>query len=242
MLKPNCRGEILPSPKHRLSLEGVVERAQGESRRQEASPSGPGTDTDQPGCTAKRPPVPRSWGREVAFVGLGSAPLGECSGAGVRDSEDVGSLAALEALSSRGSHRSRAHSGHGRAWGAQRRRGGPAGEVLGAPSGHSRAPKTGVWGRGLETQSLGGDGGRPGVPRRLTFLAFLPPTGAISLVSGGAGHGCGQAKRAFPARSRELPGGRSQALYTHCSPRGAFPQPPPRASGGEHAHQLFIEV
>lgn len=54
-------------------------------------------------------------------LGLGAAPLGECSGAGVRNSEDGGNLGVLGVSSSPESRRSRARSGYGQGcWGELR--------------------------------------------------------------------------------------------------------------------------
>ena len=146
---------------------------------------GTGADPKRsPGHAAGRPRVPPPWGREVAPVGLGAASWGSA--------QDVGSLSALGALWSWGSHSSRGRSGQGAGVGTQRRLGvlqqksGGAFWSQSGSKGSSALPAAemrcgaGLW---IETQSFGRDGQCPWVPCRLTFLAFLPPTGAIFVVS-----------------------------------------------------------
>lgn len=114
---------------------------------------------------------------------------------------------------------------------------GLAGVVLGAPS-HGRA-------RGRLRTPQGGrfrfGGAPPGVltgtesalgPPRLTFLAFLPPMGAIFVVSGlKLGTDVDLRGLCVCPRSPELPRGCSRALYT-CSSVGWFPQPPRGPTAG----------
>lgn len=79
---------------------------------------------------------------------------------------------------------------------------------------------------------------------RLTFLAFLPPTGAISVVLRPVlGTVAGRSEASFPLAKLVQPSGSSRPLYTCYSAQGGFPHPwrgPTRASALEHAHQAFI--
>lgn len=93
--------------------------------------------------------------------------------------------------------------------------------------------EAGVPGQQVQTQSLGRDGERPHVPRTLTFLAFLPPTGAIFTVSKrvlGTDTGVEHRGERFPLRSPELPLGGGQALYSPCSTSALSPAGPGRGT------------
>lgn len=139
----------------------------------------------------KESPTPTAVGKKSPVFGSRSRTSGGvlwCWGAGLRrcwESWDSG------VSSSPRSRRSRARSGYGQgSWGELR-------GTLGACPRSSEStfwsqpgsedpsalPEAGVWGRWAETQSPHWDGERPRVPRRLTLLAFLPPTGAIFEVS-----------------------------------------------------------
>ena len=53
---------------------------------------------EEPGARSRATPSPTAVGQGSRTCGSGSRILGECSGLGVRDSEDAGSLSALGAL------------------------------------------------------------------------------------------------------------------------------------------------
>lgn len=75
-------------------------------------------------------------------------------------------------------------------------------------------------GEQVQTQSLGRDGERPHVSRRLTFLAFFPPMSDIFTVSKrvlGTDTSAEHRGERFPLRSLELPLGGSRGLYSPCS-------------------------
>lgn len=91
--------------------------------RQGASAVARAQTPEEPGHAAGRPRVPPPWGREVAPVGLGAASRGSA--------QDVGSLSALGALWSWGSHSSRGRSGQGGPSADSEAPWGPAAEVLG---------------------------------------------------------------------------------------------------------------
>lgn len=143
--------------------------------------SGTGTDPERSWRAAGRPRVPLPWGREVVPVGLGAA---SCRRALVLayGSQDVGRIGDLVAGAwGSGSHSSRGRSGRGTGVGAQRLRGVPQPKLQGSHWA-CRGWDARWW---VKTQSLGRPGPRtPSGPCRLTFLAFLSPTGAIFEVSG----------------------------------------------------------
>lgn len=221
----NCQS---PSPRQPV---GLVQGAEGRTCSVGGSGCGCGrADTLEPGAGS---PACES----------GAALLGEC----MQDSGSVGSLRALGAPSSGESRDLGSAVDVGRNEGLR----GPlglAGDVLGAPS-HSRArgrlctPEGWRFGfGGAPPGLLTGTESALGSPR-LTFLAFLPPMGAIFVVSGlKLGSDVDLRGLCVPLRSPELPRACSRALYTRCSSVGRFPQPPrgpTTASGGEHAHQPF---
>lgn len=162
---------------------------------------------------AARSQAPRSRGAPrgppvspLGPVGPGVALLGERSGVGVRDSEGAGTLGVLGAPSSRGSQRSEALSGRGAGVRGSEAPWGPSGEVQGAPSGHSRAPRAPCTPRGCVRgpeparmeSALGSPEDSPSWP-------FCPRRVPSSWCRAGPGRGCGPARRASPLRSPQLP-------------------------------------
>lgn len=139
-------------------------------------------DLEEPRARSRRLQVPPPTAR-----GEGSRTCGSRSRIwGVLWSWGAG-LRALGVLWSWGSHSSRGRCGQGTGVGAQRRLGVLEAAVLGALG----SLQAGGWG-GAGGLLLSPDWGagladlnpeHPWVPRTLTFLAFLPPAGAIFLVS-----------------------------------------------------------
>lgn len=138
----------------------------------------------------------------VAPVGPGATLLGERSGVRVRDAEDAGTLGALGAPSSQGSQRSGALSRRGAGVRGSEAPWGPSGEVLGAPSGHSRAPRAPCtprgWVRGPEPAGMES---ALGSPEDSPSWPFCPRRVPSSWCRAGPGRGCGPARRASPLRS-----------------------------------------